>query len=285
MNGLTPIPFRKGRESAPRLSEPYVPGRQHPRFWTEAEDEVLRARFPEGGVVACMPHLPEHHRSAGKIYQRARKLGLKSTRHAGEHRRTYVLTDELAETIRAAWPGLKGRGAVEALAARLSLPRWWLSKAATKLGLSMPHRKEPPWTAAEDALMRRVPLHDPHRAAGIFKEHGFHRSSTAIVVRAKRLELSRRATRPTLSGTRVARILGLDNKTVTQWCVIGRLPAVRREDRRLPQQGGSSWDVTRADLRAFILDNLEVIDIRKVEKFEFVAILVGATAPMETGEP
>ena len=137
----------------------------------------------------------------------------------------------------------------------------------------MPHRKEPPWSSTEIDLLRKVPLHDPDRCAKIFREHGFQRSPTAISVKAKRETLSRRATRSSLSGTEVARLLGIDNKTTTQWCITGFLPATRRGTRRLPQQGGDVWDIDPRRLKQFILENLERIDIRKVEKFSFVDLL------------
>ena len=48
------------------------------------------------------------------------------------------------------------KGAVADLALRLKTPRWWLTKRLTFLGLTIRHKKEPPWTAAEDMLMRKV---------------------------------------------------------------------------------------------------------------------------------
>ncbi|HEX2255633.1 MAG TPA: hypothetical protein VHG92_02840 [Afifellaceae bacterium] len=281
MSALKPVSFRKGRERAPRLSQPYVPGKHHERFWTEAEDAVIRRHYPTGGAAACLPHLPEH-RTPGSVQNRAGKLQVACQLPGGGPKRKLDIPDDIDERIRDGWPELKGRGAVAAFADRLNVPRWWLTKRATKLGLTQPHRKEPPWTAAEEVLMRKVPLHDPAKAARIFREHGFKRSPTAIIIRAKRLDLSRRATRETLSATAAARILGVDNKTLSCWCIAGDIKAERRGTNRLPQQGGDSWDIRPEDLRRFVLDKLERIDIRKVDKFAFVALLVGdEVAPAE----
>jgi hypothetical protein len=274
VSALTPVPFRKGRPYAPRLSPPRVPGRRHERFWRDEELQVVREHYPVGGAPACKPHLP--NRNVRQIYARARALGLKVEGLTPQ--RAYIpLPDDIDDRIRAAWPELKGRGAVSQLADALEVPRWWLSKRARDLGLALPHKKEPPWTPAEDALMRKVPLHAPERAAEIFRGHGFNRTPTAIVVRAKRLELSRRATRETYSGTAAARILGVDPKTLMTWCAAGEVRATRRDDLRLPQQGGPAWEITHAELRRFILENLERIDIRKVEKFAFVHVLTAET--------
>lgn len=269
MSGLTPVSFKKGRASEPRLSPRYVPGRRHSRFWTDAEIAIIAEHYPSGGMAGCLARLPG--RTPAGIHQAARKLGIGSEKMPAE-RASHVYGPEMDERIRAEWPTLKGRGAVNALALALDVPRWWLSKQATKLGLSAPHRKEPRWTEAEDALMRKVPLHDPHRAARIFREHGYSRTATAIVVRAKRLDLSRR-THETLSARATAKILGVDDKTVTTWCIAGDLKAGRRGSKRLVQQGGDAWAIEPADLRSFILDNLDRIDIRKVEKFAFVALI------------
>lgn len=272
---LTPVSFKRPVEPQPRLSKPYVPGRRDDRYWTDAEIAAVREHFPKSGAAACLPHL-KPRRSMGTVYQQARKLGLSAPRkQSGKPRQRHHITPVMDETIRREWALLDGkkRGEVAALADRLGLDRWVISRRATKLGLTMPHKKEPPWTAAEIALMAKVPLHDPHKCADIFREHGFRRSETAIVVKAKRLDLSRRATREEWSATRAAKLLGVDGKTMTRWILEWGLPATKRADKRLPQQGGSSWDIKPADLRRFIIDNLQHIDLRKVEKFAFVDLI------------
>ncbi|TCN30318.1 hypothetical protein [Sinorhizobium americanum] len=274
---LKPVSFSKPLEHLPRLSKPYVPGKQDARFWTDTELTVIRTYYVSGGAGACMAHLPAHRTISG-VYQQAKKLGLSGD--PNKPRNSYKSTPELDERIREEWVKLDGRkrGEVEDLAARLSVPRWWLTKRATKLGLTIAHKKEPPWTAVEDALMRRVPLHDPDKCSDIFREHGFKRSPTAIVVRAKRLDLSRRATREELSATRAAKILGVDGKWVTGRILAGELRATKRDDKRLPQQGGQSWDIRPEDLRRYVIDHLEQVDLRKVDKFEFVALIAGEGA-------
>lgn len=269
---LAPVSFRKGREHTPRLSEPYVPGRHSSRFWTEAEKQVVREYYPKGGTAAVQARLP--HRGLGPIYARARKLGLSSVNGGYRPRRTGAEIAALDAKIRAAWPTLSGRGAVQRFAAEIRVDCWMVSKRAAQLGLSTVHRKEPPWTQAEEELMHRVPLHDAHRCADIFREHGFARTPTAIVTRAKRLGLSRRFSGG-LSARAVAEILGFDGKTVGLWCVAGELKAEKRGTQRLPQQGGDWWVIQSSDLRRFVIDNLARIDIRKVDKLGFVRLLVG----------
>lgn len=275
MAELQRVSFRKSRASLPRLSPRYVPGRRHPRFWHEDELQVLRDHYEVEGPRYCRSKLPKKRLSA--IYVRARQLGLKAP-HSPHVRRRHPTDGSLDPQIRTAWPGLSGKGAVKHLAEDLGVPRWWLSHRAKALGLAIPRMtKEPPWTAAEDALMKRVPLHDPDRCHEIFREHGFQRTATAIVVRAKRLNISRRY-RDTFSATAIARVFGVDSKTTTGWILKGLLKAAKRATRRLPQQGGDPWSVTRDELRRFLIEQLDMIDFRKVDKFAIVDLLAAAPA-------
>ncbi|MGH6879473.1 hypothetical protein [Hypericibacter sp.] len=269
---LKPVSFRQLRGHAPRLSQPHMPGRHSDRFWSDEEKQVLLDHYETHGAAFCAARLPR--RNISTVYQTATKLGLKGA-HMPEQRSRRPRGPEreaLDERIQERWPELKGRGAVLALANELGVPRWWLSKQALRLGLAMPHVKEPPWTEAEKELLGRVPLHDPERAARIFREHGFPRSAAAIMNKCKRLKIARRY-RETFSGTSAARVLGLDNKTVTLMCGAGEIKATRRPTKRLPQQGGDPWSIERADLRRFVIDNLEYVDFRKVDKFALVDLL------------
>jgi hypothetical protein len=274
MNELSPVSFKKGRQYLPRLSKPYDPGKpRDERFWTEAEDEIIRRHYPAGGYQACAALLPQHKTGKAGIYRRAQMLGVKSSRQAAV-RQSHPTSPELDQVIRDAWPELEGKGAVNGLADRLGVPRWWLSKRATKLELTSAHRKEPPWSKAELALLPTLPLHDLTKAAEIMREHGYSRSPVAIKVRIVRLGISQRSNRATISGTEAAKILGMNNKTTTQWCVMGELKAEKLGTKRLPQQGGDVWAIERSELRRYVIDNIERLDIRKVDKVAFVDLLV-----------
>ncbi|UPJ55384.1 hypothetical protein [Bradyrhizobium sp. 192] len=269
MSELQPVSFRKGRAHEPRLSEPRVPGKRHERFWTEEENAIIKAHYPNGGAAAVLARLPS--RTLSGVYGQAKKLGAAATRVD-----RITAPKGFDDKLRALYEQGDGRkkGELNAFADEHKLPRWWITKRATKLGLVIPHKKEPPWTAAENELMKRVPLHNPDRCAELFREHGFARSATAIMVRAKRLDLSRRF-RETLSATAVSKILGIDSKGVTAECINGRLEASKRQTRRLNQQGGDPWSIEPAALRAYIIEHLERIDLRKVEKFAFIQIVAG----------
>lgn len=276
---LQPVSFRREREHAPRLSKPYTPGSINPRHWPEADKEFLRQNYGRMGGVWCSQQLGRKERS---VYYMAHALGLKGPKEPAARRPRIVGAerDALDERIRERWPELEGRGAVQALADELGVARPLLSKRVVALGLTMPHRKELDWTQAEEELLRRAPLHDPDKAARIFREHGFTRSPTAIMIKCKRLGLSRRY-RGTFSAPGAAALLGMDNRTLTNWIEKGWIKAVKRETRRLPQQGGDPWSIERTELRRVVIEMLERIDFRKVDKFALVDLLVTTQPPPE----
>lgn len=270
---LQPVSLGKGRPAAkPRLKPYLVPSDQiRRRNFTAEEDAVIRANYPGGGMAACHPKLPG--RTISGIYQRARKLGLNRYCQERTIYATPELTPELEADIRAAWPTLSGRGMTTDLAHRLKIPRRWLLSTALRLGLEIPNRKkEPPWSEAENRLLAKIPLHDLDAAAKAFRARGFRRTPTAIASQCRRLEISRRYAEA-FSATRAAKVLGVDMSFIKRRCINGAIVATRRQTDRLPQQGGDPWDIKPADLRRFIVDHLDQVDIRKVDKFAFVALL------------
>lgn len=267
---LLPVPFGPGRRlAAARAARP-------DRTWSEPERDILRDHYEREGPAWCAAALPE--RCIEDVYREAGRLGLRAPRHRGRRARRES-SAALDAAIKAAWPGVVGRGALAALAARLNVPRQWLGRRAAALDLdgATRWRKEPRWTAAELALLRRVPLHDLARASAIFRDHGFVRSGTAIGVRAQRLALGARDTAP-LSARAVSQVTGLDEKTVARMIETGEIQGTRRATARLDSQGGDPWSVERGVARAWIIDNLDRVDLRRVDKVRFVALLIAPDA-------
>ena len=273
---LQPVSFSKRQAPQPRLSPRYKPGRHAETFWREEEDAILVAHYADHGLAVCLEKLPRRSQSA--IYARAHHLGLKSNKQTDGPRKRHAPDPAVDAKIREAWPTLMAKGAVQRFADSIGIDRWVISKRAAALGLTKDYRrKEPGWSAAEDALMARVPLNTPDVASRIFHQHGFKRSATAIVVRAKRLGMSRRR-RDILSATSAANILGVDIKWITARCIDGSIEADKRGTSRLVQQGGDTWSIQPEALKRYVLDSLEEIDIRKVDKFAFVALLTDPPA-------
>lgn len=281
---LRPVAFGKGREARPRLSKPWDPtAPRSDRYWTEDELRILRENFPKVGGAGCVPLLPR--RSRGSIYTTAGKLGLPAPGRKPDkiRRLSAEETAELDEKLKEAWPNLAGKGAFKRFCEDLGIPRHTVGRRAEVLGLAMPRFKEPEWTEAENALLRRLAGKSIDYITNQFREHGFPRSTTALINRFKRLDLSRKD-QTTYSAQRIARVLGVDAKTVTTWILQGLLGGERRGTRRLPQQGGDAHAIERAEFRRFVIENLERIDVRKVNKYDFVDLLVAPATPPEGAE-
>lgn len=244
--------------------------------WTNREEKVLREHFPAGGVPACLPLLPG--RTESSIYQHAAKLRLKSQKQTRERQR-WITNEYIDAAIRHVYQSDKlHTGVVTKLAKTLGRPTWWVKKRATALGLSTPRFKEPPWTPAEIELLEANAHKHPDRIRLIFKRRGFTRSTTAIVVKMKRLECDR-TDHDHFTASALSKLFGVDAKVVTGWIAKGWLKAKRRGTDRVEVQGGDMWWIHRRDVRAFVIDNVAAVDIRKVDKFWFVDLLADSSRP------
>lgn len=270
--------MKKGKpEPLPRISRlgRVPPDQMLRRPWTAEEDDIIRQVYPSKGVVACVARLPG--RTILSIYNRTSKLKVRRSNRTPrpDRAKKLDLTPDREAWLREEWAKLSGRGMTADLAMRLGVTRRCLYDTAVTLGLEIPLKtKEPRWSEAELELLRKHSGQGPDRISRMFRARGFKRSPVAVLSHAKRLDLSIRYA-ATYSATRASAILGIDSKTMTLRCIDGSLKSTRRGTRRLPQQGGDAWSIEREELRRFVLDELERIDIRKVDKFAFVDLLVG----------
>ena len=227
-------------------------------FWTTNELAAIREHYPTGGITAVEPHLPGRTRSA--IYQQARMMGLKSSRH-DPVRGTWPNKPELDEAIRQLHTSAPKKGDVKRLAARLERPVWWVSKRARELGLVTPRFREAPWSDAELALLDETADITPQAAQKKFERHGFSRTVSAIVVKRKRRGI--RAHRDGYSAMEVGRLLGYEESVVSRWVRQGKVKAkpagADRSDGRT-----TLWLITDRDLREFIIQNPMAIELRRV---------------------
>jgi len=77
------------------------------------------------------------------------------------------------------------------------------------------------------------------------------------------------------SATSLAICLGEDSHFVLRAIRTGILKASKRIQNRTPQQGGNAWLIKDKDVREFIINNVNLIDLRKVDKYWFVGLLTG----------
>lgn len=265
---------------------PHVPretGRQR-WFWTTREDAILREHYPAGGPAPCQALLP--NRSVQAIYTRARTLNLRDTRSMDQRVRfrdyrkqpKYRPSADLDEQIRAVYNSEAfGKGAIKPLADRWGVPGWWIKKRAVEIGCARPI-KEPPWSDAELELLERHAWKRLPVIARLFRAAGYRRTETAIAVQRKRQECSTRDPHH-YTANQLAKLLGVDLKVVTRWCGMGWLPAARRGTERTELQGGDHWWIARKDLRQFVLEHVERVELRKITDSRWFVDLIAGRSP------
>lgn len=243
------------------------------RPWTRDELEILDREFPVAGLDRCVELLPG--RTISAIAQRAMQRKLRNP-----HCRWWRSTPEMDEAIRRVYQGEVDAGpraiGVKALAAEMRIPRHVLFRRARQLGFVVPRFKEPAWSEAEIKLLAQHAHQSPERIAQVFRGNGFRRSVTSVNLKRKRLDLIG-GNGEYVTASAAAKLFGFGcAKTVTAWIAAGRLPADRRGTARKECQGGDHHWIRLRDLRRFVIENPEAIDLRKVDKLWFIDFLAGA---------
>ena len=135
------------------------------------------------------------------------------------------------------------------------------------------------WTPEEDELLRELAhQYCPRRIKRIM-----HRSLNSVVVRMKRLHLSRRVRDGWYTKREVCEILGMDHKWVQRRIDSGALKAEPHDpEAPLPKKnGGSCWHITEKDLAKFIVHHPQELNGRNVDLIIVVDLLVRPKIPLE----
>jgi len=157
------------------------------------------------------------------------------------------------------------------LAQKIGWPRWKITRRAQHLGLIAKQKKQPPWSEREVAILERHAHKTPEIIQKHLKLNGSERSVVAIVLKRRRMRFL--SNLDGQSATDVALCFGVDMKTVKRWILKGYLKAGRRGTARSDSQGGDMYWIKERDILSFIRDYVDVIDLRKVDKWWFVGIL------------
>ena len=242
-------------------------------FWTNKEAEIVSRHYATGGATAVMKLLP--NRTRGSIYQQAKKQGVMYGDNKPRPRQVWETTGEMDRLITECYRSEPERGKIKMLARNISRPYWWVKKRAAALGLAtqaLNGNKELEWSEAEISLLEENSYKNHEVIARIFRAKGFKRTATAIVVKRTRLQCDT-VDIDHYTATQLAIEFGVDSKVVTRWIDRGWLKARRRGTDRTDRQGGDMWWIKRKQVRAFIVDSIGIVDIRKVNKIWFVDIL------------
>ena len=180
-------------------------------------------------------------------------------------------TPEIDNLIREVYRTSTGNGEVKRLSERLNMPRWVIRRRAILLGVIEARIKEKPWSEQELHMLEKNALYTPEIIQRKLKKAGFIRSIVAIQVKRTRMEYAKQQIK--CSARAWAECFGVDVKVLTRWIDKGLLKAQRRGTKRTEAQGGDEWYIKPKDIRSFIIENIGIIDIRKVDKFWLVDIL------------
>lgn len=240
-------------------------GAQH---WTTTEVSVLQKHYPVGGLPACQPLLPE--RTGQSIFWKARTLGLSAPNAApNAGRKRYHSTEQIDEAIRAFYAKPVKAGQMPIFSERIKRPYWWIKNRAAELGVAVPRVKPLPWSSEEIAILKDSGHLTPRRIAIKLKAAGFKRSTTAVVMQLKRVDGIDRTDPDTFTFNELARLMGVDDKTVRRWHEKEGMPAKRKHQ----DVSGGTWMVTRRQLRSWMASHQQLIDLRKVDRFWFLDLV------------
>jgi hypothetical protein len=193
---------------------------------------------------------------------------------AGNRRRVrWPITPEIHEQIKKTYQAMTGNGEVASLAARLGYPRWTIARYARSQGWVATQLKEPNWSDQECTILEKRAYLSPERIQIHLRKAGFSRTVTAIVLKRKRMRWPKNL--GGMSAHQLAECLGVDPHFVTRAIKDGRLRATMRGTHRTAKQGGDIYFIKDKAIRAYIVENINEIDIRKVDKFWFVDMLTG----------
>lgn len=189
----------------------------------------------------------------------------------------YPITPEIHEQIRQVYQErLTGNGQLAALAEKLGIPRTKIGRYAVCQGWVAKQRREPDWSDEEIRVLETCARLSPERIQIKLKRAGFRRSIQGIVLKRKRSNFL--AQLEGYSAHNLARCLGVDAHFVTRAIKAGLLKATHRGTARMPQQGGDMYWMKERDIREWIVENINEIDIRKVDKHWFVDLLANGRA-------
>ncbi|HXG59176.1 MAG TPA: hypothetical protein VNL91_09145 [Thermoanaerobaculia bacterium] len=210
---------------------------------------------------------------AARFAKFCRDCTYKPGNRRGVKTKKYVWTAERDAFLRKNYDS-SVRGRAAQIARTLGWPKWVILKRAGQLGIREPWPKDRRgWDESElqfllDHLGQRTPLWIAKR---------LKRSETSVVMKAKRLRLSRRFDDGTYTGNQVCEGFGVDHHVVDRWIRLGWLDAVRRGSDR----PNDAWRIKPEAVRRFVRKHPTEFDIRKVDQVWFLDVVLGVQG--ETG--
>lgn len=154
------------------------------------------------------------------------------------------------------------------LAKKFKMPRWAIYQRALKIGAVRSSHQKRPWIDKEIMILEKNARYAPQTIRKRLEKAGYQRSISSIVLKRKRMRLL--SNLDGMSAGLCAEFLGVDLHWVLNYIRQGLLKAeVIRRDR----EGKANYHIREKDLRKFIINNPDLIDLRKVEKYYFIELV------------
>ena len=147
-----------------------------------------------------------------------------------------------------------------------------IKSRVSKLGLSCRENRKA-WSPQEDERLES--LLEQYNAKVTAKKLG--RSENSVVVRSKRLGISRRCRDSWYTKNEVCEILGRDHRWVQRRIDDGSLKASHHHKFPPAQGGSAAWHIERSDLKEFIRRHPEDLTGRNVDLIAIVDLIAGIT--------
>jgi TfoX/Sxy family transcriptional regulator of competence genes len=217
-----------------------------------------------------------HERTLSSIKTKRGKLGIVRrgsdlAKYWSLQRRKWHHTDAIDEAIRKAFQHkYERRGCVRAAVKATGWPEHAVFRRAVELGLTSAW-SEVPWSEPEEELVSELAWQSPAVVQDqIKKRFGKHRTQSSIIAKRNRLKCMKNLDGLTHSGLEEA--LGVGQRMVDRWLESGKIRGILRfpENQAI---GRSVWFFPHWEVRRFIMENLEEIDLARVEKHWFVDLI------------
>jgi len=189
----------------------------------------------------------------------------------------YVFDDEIDAQIRDVYLNEVGKSkqpVVKLLAEKLGIPPWRIKRRAVVLDVvpvCRTRKKQPRWTDPEKDIVRDNITFTIENIRRKLAAAGFTRSINAIKTHITRTAGNK--PRENYSGNELAKFFGLDPHSISLWIRKGYLRAERRGTHRTGANGGDIWDIRPEDVRQFIIEHVEILDFRKLDRWWLVELL------------
>jgi hypothetical protein len=181
----------------------------------------------------------------------------------------YTFTPEMDKEIMYTYSiNTDGKPRLSNLARKFRMPRWAVYQRALKIGAVQSCHQKRPWGDEEIRILEKYARYEPLTIKKRLAEAGYGRSMASIVLKRKRMRLL--SNLDGMSASLCAEFLGVDLHWVLNYIRQGLLKAeIIRQD----SEGKANYYIREKDLRKFIVDNPDLVDLRKVEKYYFIELV------------